>query len=165
MGRQELHSSDVTIEQKAPIVDEKKYAEEGDIILVDASVANKEWTDELAFNEEPVTIRIEPSADKHAATAHPVWVNGKGAEVFQNGRWDEIGYLPVARVLTIKRKYVAVLAGAKFDRINTEVVEKEGNDPYNTIQRFTSASVAFSVLEDKNPKGRAWLTELIRRNM
>lgn len=162
MGRSELHSSEVKIEQKAPITNQDQY--DGDIILADKPM-NKEWNDELAFNEEPVTIRIEPSAEKHAAGAHPVWVNGKGAEVFQNGRWDEIGYLPVGRVLTIKRKYVAVLAGAKFDRINTEVIDPDGERPNNAIRRFTSSTVAFSVLEDVNPKGRAWLTELIRRNM
>jgi len=165
MGRQEIHSSDVPIEQKAPIADTKKYAEEGDVILADSSIPNKEWLDELAFNEEPVTIRIEPSAEKHAATAHPIWVNGKGAEVFQNGQWQEIGYLPTGRVLTIKRKCVAVLAGAKFDRISTEITDPEGERPNNQIRRFTSASVAFSVLKDENPKGGAWLTDLIRRNM
>lgn len=164
MGRKELHSSDVKIEQKDPISDTRKYAEEGDIVLVN-SADNQPWLDELAFNEEPVTIRIEPSADKFAAAAYPVWNNGKGAEVFQGGRWDEIGYLPVGRILTVKRKTVATMAGAKFDRINTEVVEVQGENPNNLIKRFTSASVSFSVLEDKNPRGGAWLTELVRRNM
>lgn len=164
MGRKELHSDSVKIEQKPTIIDQKKHEEEGDIILVDKPV-NKEWLDELAFNEEPVTIRIEPSAEKHAAGAHPVWVNGKGAEVFQNGRWQEIGYLPVGRVLTIKRKYVAVLASAKFDNISTEVVEVVNENPNNQIKRLTSRTVSFSVLEDKNPRGGAWLTELCRRNM
>lgn len=162
MGRKELHSDSVTIEQKPSIPDHTQY--EGDIVLVDKPV-NKDWTDALAFNEEPVTIRIEPSAEKHAASAHPVWVNGKGAEVFQNGRWDEIGYLPVGLVLITKRKYVAVLASAKFDNISTEVVEQVNENPNNTIKRLTSRTVSFSVLEDKNPKGAAWLTEMIRRNM
>lgn len=164
MGRQELNSSTVKIEQKPPILDMKKHKEEGDIVLVDEN-PNKDWLDELAFNEEPVTIRIEPSAEKHAATAHPVWVNGKGAEVFQRGRWEEIGYLPAGKILIIKRKYLAVLACAKFDRIATEVDEATVENPKNVIQRFTSSAVSFSVIEDKNPKGAAWLTELIRRNM
>lgn len=162
MGRQELHSDSVKIEQKAPIIDTSKY--DGDIVLADKPM-NKDWLDELAFNEEPLTIRIEPSSEKHAASAHPIWVNGKGAEVFQNGQWQEIGYLPVGRVLIVKRKCVAVLAGAKFDRISTEVVEVQNENPNNTIRRFTSSAVSFSVLEDRNPKGRAWLSELIRRNM
>lgn len=162
MGRKALHTSDVKIEQKDPIIDPEDRG--GDIVLADERV-NKDWLDDLAFNEEPVTIRIEPSAEKHAAGAHPVWVNGKGAEVFQNGGWQEIGYLPVARNLIVKRKVVAVLAGAKFDRISTEVVEVTNENPVNKINRFTSANVTFSVLEDRNPKGRAWLTDLIRRNM
>lgn len=165
MGRQALHTADVKIEQKAPIIDTKKYAEEGDVVIVDSSIANKDWLDEIAFGEEPVTIRIEPSSERNAATAHPVWVNGKGAEVFQNNRWDEITYLPTGRALITKRKYVAVLASAKFDRITTEVEEATVERPRNEIKRFTSSNASFSVLEDKNPKGRDWLTELIRRNM
>lgn len=162
MGRKELHSSDVKIEQKPPIIDPSKY--DGDIVIADRPI-NQDWVDELAFNEEPLTIRIEPSSEKHAATAHPVWVNGKGAEVFQNGQWQEIGYLPVGRVLIVKRKIVAVLAGAKFDRITTEVIEVQNDNPDNQVRRFTSSAVSFSVLEDKNDRGRAWLTELIRKNM
>lgn len=163
MARREIHTADIKIEQKAPIVDHTTY--DGDVVIADDDITNKEWIDELAFNEEPVTIRIEPSAEKHAANAYPVWVNGKGAEVFQRGKWMEIGYLPVGRTLIVKRKYIAVLAAAKFDRIATEVEEVLNDNPINKVNRFTSASVAFSVLEDANPKGRAWLTELIRRNM
>ena len=162
MGRSEIHTGTMKTEQKAPIKDHKEY--DGDVVLVDA-IHDKNWVDELAFNEEPVTIRIEPSSEKHAASAHPIWVNGKGAEAFQNGRWEEIGYLPAGRILTIKRKYVAVMAGAKFDRISTEVEEAVGENPRNVISRFTSAPISFSVLKDDNPKGGAWLTELIRRNM
>ncbi len=162
MGRKELHNDDFKIEQKPPIADPSKY--DGDIVIADKPV-NNNWLDELAFNEEPLTIRIEPSAEKHAASAHPVWVNGKGAEVFQNGRWDEIGYLPVGRILIVKRKVVAILASAKFDRITHEVEDETAERPRNEVKRFTSSAVSFSVLEAANPKGRAWLTELIRRNM
>lgn len=162
MGRQELHSDSISIEQQAPIIDHTKYS--GDIVIADKPL-NKDWLDALEFNEEPVTIRIEPSAEKNAAGVHPIWVNGKGAEVFQKGQWMEIGYLPVGRVMTIKRKYVAVLASAKFDNITTEVIEVLNENPNNTTKRVTSRTASFSVIEDKNPKGAAWLTDLIRRNM
>lgn len=165
MAREQLHSSDVKIEQKKPIIDTKKYEEEGDVIIADASMVNKQWCEELAFNEEPVMIRIEPSSEKNAPGAHPFWNNGKGAEVFQNGQWMEIGYLPVGRALIVKRKIVAIMAGAKYDRITTEVDEPTVEKPRNEIRRFTSSAVSFSVLQDKNPKGVAWLTDLIRRNM
>lgn len=162
----EMHVSDVKIQQKDPIVgDVKREDRESEIVLVDPAATNKEYLDELKFNEEPITIRIEPSSEKNAAGAHPVWVNGKGAEVFQRGQWQEIGYLPVGRILIVKRKVVAVLAGAKFDNVTTEVEDATVENPQNLVRRLTSSAVSFSVLEDKNPRGRAWLTELIRRNM
>lgn len=162
MGRQELHTDSLEIEQKPPIVDHKDYS--GDVVLVDKPF-NKDYLDELAFQEEPVTIRLEPSSEKNAATAVPIWVNGKGAEVFQNGRWDEIGYLPVARSLIVKRKYVEVLLRTKHDAVQTDILDRDSDRPNNIIRRFTSAVSSFSILHDANPKGVAWATEMRRRNM
>lgn len=162
MGRQELHSDDVKIEQKAPILDHKEY--EGDIVLVDKPF-NKDYLDELEFQEEPVTIILNPSAEKNAPTAFPVWVNGKGAEVFQNNQWMEIGYLPVGRPLTIKRKYIEVIIRAKLDAVTTQHDDATVERPHNRINRSTSAVHSYSILEDKNPKGRAWAQEMIRRNL
>jgi hypothetical protein len=162
MARQALHSDDIAIEQKAPIVDTSKY--EGDIVTGE-KIGNAEYADELAFMEEPVTIRLEPSTDKHAAMAFPIWVNGKPAEVFQNNRWDEIGYLPVNRVLIVKRKVLEVIIRAKIDTIHTKVQEMDSDQPNNVVQRFTSPLHSFSIIEDKNPRGPAWVTEMRRRNL
>jgi hypothetical protein len=158
----ELHSADIKIDQKAPLLVEPGAAR-SEIVLTD-QLPQKEYLDELAFNEEPVTIRIEPSSDKNAPAAYPIWNNGKGCEVWQRGRWEEITYLPVGRNLIIKRKYLAIMATAKQDTVHTEVKERDGENPENIVQRFTSAVMTFSVLEDKNPRGAAWLTELRRRN-
>lgn len=155
----EVHSDDIKIEQKAPIGDLEEF--EGDVIEA-TNVINKDYADELVFNEEPVTIRIEPSSEKLAPRHFPVWVNGKGAEVFMNGRWLEMAYLPVGATVTIKRKYLAVIAMAKRDTIQTKVVKHDESEE-NLIERFTSAATSFSVIEDKNPKGSAWLSELRRR--
>lgn len=162
MGRAPLHSDSVKIEQKAPILDPSKY--EGEIVLVDKPL-NKDFLDELAFQEEPVLIILNPSSEKNAPTAFPVWVNGKGAEVFQNGKWMEIGYLPVGRPLTIKRKYVEVIIRAKLDSVTTLHDDATVERPHNRINRATSAVHSYSILEDTNPKGRAWAQEMIRRNM
>lgn len=161
-SQREQFSGDTKIEQKPDILDRDDY--DGDVILVDPDILKKEYQDELRFNEEPVTIRIEPSSEKNAAAHYPIWNNGKGAEVFQNGKWMEIGYLPVGRLLIVKRKVLAILVGSKIDRIETVVEEKHDQDPDNKIRRFTSPVHSFSVLEDKNPRGGAWLTELVRRN-
>jgi len=123
------------------------------------------YLDELAFMEEAVTIRLEPSSDKNAATAFPIWVNGKMAEVYQNGRWDEIGYLPVGRTLTVRRKVLEVIVRAKVDTVHTEIRDMDSERPNNVAQRFTSPVHSFSILEDRNPRGPAWVQELRRRNL
>lgn len=171
MPRQELHTDNVRIQQKADIVmpslgDNFDLVgdREPEIILVD-SLPSKDYQDELSFNEEPVTIRLEPSADKNAAAFFPVWVNGKGCEILRNGRWNEEAYIPVGRVITIKRKYVEVIIRVKIDTVSTAHDDATVERPINKVNRFTSAVHSFSVIEDKNPLGVAWLTELRRRNM
>jgi len=165
MPRKELHTGDIKIEQKGQIVGELLADREPEIIQADPSTM-KEVAANLAFMDEPMEIRLEPSAEKNAPLSYPVWVNGKGAEVLMvDGKWREITYLPVGTPLITKRKYVAVLVTAKYDAITTDH-DEPGTSEYvqNRINRQTSASVAFSVLDDKNPKGGAWLTELRRRN-
>lgn len=162
MGRKELHSDSVKIEQKAPIIDHDKY--EGDVVIADKPI-NADYLDELLFQEEPVKIILNPSAEKNASTAFPVWVNGKGAEVFQNNQWTEIGYLPVGRPLTIKRKYLEVIIRTKLDAITTFHEDSTVERPRNEIRRATSSVHSFSILEDRNPKGQAWAQEMIRRNL
>lgn len=162
MPRQELHSDTMPVEQMPPIADTAAY--DGDIVLTERT-HEQDYLDELAFMEEPVTIRIEPSSDKNAAGAFPVWVNGKPAEVFQMGRWDEIGYLPVGRVLVVKRKVLEVIIRAKVDTIHTKILEQDSERPNNVVQRFTSPVHSFSIIEDRNPRGPGWVTELRRRNL
>lgn len=163
MPRQELNSDSLPIEQLPPITDPSTY--DGDVLVGERiDSGSKDYLDELAFNEEPVTIRIEPSSDKNAATAFPIWVNGQKAQVFQNGRWDEIGYLPVGRELIVKRKVLEVIIRAKINTIHTRVERPESDQPHNTEDRYTSAVHSFSIIEDRNPRGAAWVREIRRRN-
>lgn len=162
MPRAALNSDDIKIEQKPSISDDPaQYS--GDIVKAEQVLA-KEYADELAFNEEPVTIRLEPTAEKNAPASFPIWVNGRGCEVLINGKWLEMTYIPVGRIVTTKRKYVEVIIRAKIDTLMTEVSEPESEHPDNKVKRFTSAVHSFSIIEDKNPAGIAWLTELRRRN-
>lgn len=163
MARQEFHSDTLKVEQKAPVTDDPSQYD-GEIVVGEKIGGNTAFLEELAFMDEPVTIRIEPSADKNAAGAFPVWVNGKGAEVFEMGRWNEIGYLPVGQVITVKRKVLEVIIRAKTDNIQTVINEMDSERPRNVIQRFTSPVHSFSIIEDRNPRGPAWVTELRRRN-
>lgn len=169
--KKEIHSSDLPIDQKRDIqhspADERA---EGDIAVADPALLKQEYLAELAFMEEPVTIRIAPGSEENAPQHILLCCNGKGCEVLLNGKWREFpgGWIPVNEELTIKRKYLEVLARAKIDRIETVKPEMGASDAemaVNKIRRFTRPSNAFSVLEDKNPRGAAWLTEVIRRNM
>ena len=51
----------------------------------------------------------------------------------------------------------------KRDAIETNVVERDNEDPQNIVQRSTTSTALFSVIEDRNPKGAEWATELRRR--
>lgn len=172
MPRAPLDSRSISIEQKPdvplPLTDPGgnpvPIEREPEIVTSDKPFT-KAYYDELAFNEEWVKIRLEPTAEKNASTHFPIWVNGKGCEVLQpNGRIDEIAYIPVGLPVTIKRKYVEVIVRAKLDTIQTKVLDETSENPHNIVNRFTSAVHSFSILEDKNPLGIEWLTELRRRN-
>lgn len=159
-ARPELHTADIGIEQKPLIESRDDLVDE--IVAAPPDVLKAEYAAALAFNEEPVTIRIERSAEKFAPRVVDAWCNGKGAEVLVNGRWVETSYLPIGVPVTTKRKYVEILARSKHDAIDTRVEGRDSEKPLNLIERSTSSKSPFSVIEDRNPKGAAWLTGLVR---
>jgi len=73
-----------------------------------------------------------------------------------------MGYLPRGRSIITKRKYVEVLARAKQDTVNTTVIERDNEDPQNFVERITTSTMSFTILQDKNPKGGEWLERLVR---
>jgi hypothetical protein len=162
MARQELHSDTLKIDQHAPITDTSTY--DGDVVLTER-IESRDYAEALAFMEEPVTIMLNPTAEKNAPTAFPVWVNGRMAEILHNGKWMEIGYLPVGQTMTIKRKVLEVIIRAKTDTVHTRVKEMDSERPNNVIERFTSPVHSFSIIEDRSPRGAAWVQELRRRNL
>lgn len=165
MPRVALKSDDIKIEQKRDLTTHDELKDRRDtVVAAPIGAADPDYQAQLAFAEEPVTIRLEPSSDPNASTMHPIWNNGKGCEVLINGQWCEATYLKVGFDWTVKRKYVAILAGAKIDKINTIKGSVTDENPQNRISRITTALVTFSVIEDKNPRGAAWLSELLRRN-
>lgn len=138
-----------------------------EILVVDPSVvAKKEYYEQLAFNEEPVTILIHRSGEKNAGrTTDLVAVNGTKAEVlFEKNGWVQIGWLPRGVQLTTKRKYVEQLAHAKVDDIATKTGKVGDENPENIIERTTRTVNAFSVVHDSNPRGAEWLDRLLRAN-
>lgn len=159
--RPETSTADIAIEQKPAI---ESRDEMSTVVSAPEDAGKADYAAQLAFNEEPITIRIERSAEKFAPLVVDCWCNGKGAEVLIQGRWVETAYLPVGMPVTTKRKYVEILARSKIDSVQTKVEDRDSEKPRNVIERFTSSKSPFSVLEDKNPKGAAWLNSLVRFN-
>ena len=160
----EIDSRDLKVTQRPDVVtqEDRQYS----IETID--VLEKDEAETLAFFEEPVKVLLHPSSEENAATSFPVWVNGKPAEVFQRNKWDEIGYLPLNKPIVIKRKVLSVIISAKVNQIKTDHPSQSARDDGfvdNRTKTFTKPLNAFSLLEDKNPKGHAWLAEQMNRNM
>lgn len=164
MGRrQELSSEDIKLEQPPSIeIPSEGAIERPAEVVTPLEAADKDdYVDQLAFNEEPVTIELLPGQDENAPPSIPVWVNGVGAQVLINGKWVVITYLPVGRQITVKRKVLETIARAKPTHIKTNVVEQPGKDPVNMIDRRNYMRYPFNIIEDKNPKGRDWLSRIL----
>jgi hypothetical protein len=169
MARQALDSNQVKIEQQKPIDLDKidPRDRDGEIAIADQSMLDDDYAAKLAFYDEPVTIRIQPSTDKNAAQFVPVWVNGRPPMIrLDDGRWFQMqdGYLPTNQELTVKRSVVEVLARAKITNIQHDADPRREDHRNNMIVPTTIMAHSFSVLRDDNPRGAAWLAEQIRRN-
>ena len=158
--RKEIYTGDLPMAE-APAATMEERAEV--IIPVDKPL-DKGYASALAFMEEPITIRIEPSDEENAPIVVDCWVNGKGAEVMDtlSGKFMEINCLPIGQPIITKRKYVEVIARARSDRV---VGKEENNRPEPgrdgwAIQRRAQRKNSFSVIHDPNPKGAEWLTRI-----
>jgi hypothetical protein len=164
MSRRAIKTDEIPIDQKTTVNLDKASPKDrvSDIVIADRPL-DKDYAAALAFMEEPVRIRIEPSSDQNAPGAHRCAVNGKGAEILINGKWLEATWLSVGVEYTVKRKYVEVLLRAKTDTVRTEIVDPQAERPQNNVHRVTSRLATFSILHDPNPKGPAWVQEVVRR--
>lgn len=162
-ARQQVHSYDTTPQQPSDVIlpetgDIERSAE---IIQPLEKTAKDPYYDELQFNEEPVTIELLQSQDENASPWVPAWNNGRGAEMLINGKWIVATYLPVGQMITIKRKILEQIVRAKPDKVSTNVIEQQGQDPINKINRRTFMKYPLTVHEDKNPKGQDWMRRIL----
>lgn len=130
----------------------------GELVLLDGIEVTPEYLDELAFNEDPVTISINPSAHKNAASIFENWSNGIGAEMLINGQWIIVRDLPVDREITVKRKIVEQIIRARVMNVQTKHEDATVAQPRNELVRTSSQVHSFTILEDRSPKAREWLT-------
>lgn len=167
--KKEFHASDVKIDQLPPVVEQGM--EEMESLLPRVHVVDKakhsgltkDYLDELAFMEEPVTVRFSSGMDRFAPKFVDCCVNGKGIEVLMNGRWLEFFQVPVNQNVTMKRKYLEVFARCK----HTDVVARhrgvpnDNSQPINETIPSTNLKHPFSVIEDRNSRGPEWLTRIL----
>lgn len=151
--RKELSTTDFQTGQDATLVlpdldsgvirpDEPK------IMIPDGPVID-EYAKELAFMEEPVTIIVHETSNENEAPLVDVYVQGV-PQFFIRGEQ-----------CTVKRKYVECLVRAKPIAISTDVRERNSENPLNLIHKKSALRYPFSIVEDRNPNGPAWLRKIM----
>lgn len=177
--RREIHSDDFQIGQHAPIADgtpredvsrvkfdPKQFGRRltkgrdeysGEILLLDKIEVTPEYLAELAFYEEPLTIIINPSTQKNAASIFENWCNGRGAEMMVNGQWMICANLPVGQPITVKRKIVEHIIRSRVMNVQTMHEQPPVEQPRNEIFRQSTPVHSFSILRDNSPRAQEWL--------
>jgi len=105
---------------------------------------------ELAFNEEVVEVMLHETTDPCAE--NPVFTACNGVtQYFYRGIPQQV-----------KRKYLAILASCKEHGISTPEYAAPDGSRAMGIRRTSSLKYPFSVISDPNPRGAAWLRDLLR---
>lgn len=132
--------------------DEFNISEIGDgplnIEVVD-KVLTCDKAEQEAFMNEMVTIMVHDSTDENAEPLIPVGINGR-MQYFARGVPQRV-----------RRCYVERLARAKKTSYSQNLDERLGEALYNTMRPHHALKYPFSVVEDPNPKGAAWLRNLL----
>jgi hypothetical protein len=153
----ELHSADLEITQPKALPPNLHPDDfEADVIVATDAVLNDGYAAELAFMEEMVTIVLYPKREKFAPRVYDFHVQGKGIRVF----CDTPTLIP--------RKYLEVIARSQPYDVKTSYNKNEdkGEDAVceNFTHRHQSAAHPFTVVEDRNPRGPAWLMKVMRES-
>ena len=120
--------------------------------LLDSNVKDvrrdKKTLDAVVFMEEPVKIMVHESTDENAQPVVDVYCNGI-PQRFVRGMEQ-----------VVKRKFVQILINARTTTVRTRT-GVEGGNVVNQLTRHTAVRYPFSVIEDRNPRGGAWLREAL----
>ena len=103
---------------------------------------------EEVFMNEIVTVLLQDTTDDNAPPHISVSVNGTTMPLMRG--------VPTL----VKRKYVEVLARCKESKYSQKAMNPMEPDRIEMKSR-TALAYPFEVMEDKNPKGRAWLNAVI----
>jgi hypothetical protein len=148
----EYHSDDTKPRALEPIVEASDL--EGQVIVTDEkALTDTDYFKELAFMREKVTVVLNKGRERKAPMYEQFGVNGK------------IIWIQVNTPTVIERSYLEVMARSQPISIRTESGEVPDDAlTQNIVHRDQRANFSFSVIEDKNPKGAAWLQKIIRES-
>jgi len=105
---------------------------------------------EEAFMQELVKIMLFPTTDPNAPPHADVTVNGVRRIIPRN--------VPFA----VPRMHLEVLARMKETRVSQDMTpDANGEITMASLRGHTGLAYPFSVIEDKNPKGPAWLSNVL----
>jgi hypothetical protein len=135
MAKQKIQG--IEISDDAPTVD--MVSESKDFAALAASEA---------FMNEPVTIMVHSTTDENQPPQVIVNCNGMNQPIFR-------GYPTV-----VKRKYVEILARMKETKYSQVTRNPAAPDQIDMVARH-GLSYPFDLVEDKNPRGRAWLNNVL----
>lgn len=103
-----------------------------------------------AFMHEMMTILVSDPTDEEDLQIISLVVNGTMQPIVRG--------VPT----TVRRKYVEALARAKETRYKQ--IQRDANDPASLVMvPRTVLTYPFSVERDDNPRGRAWLREILKQ--
>lgn len=109
----------------------------------------KNYLEELAFMNEQVTVIVHESSDPLAEPLPEIRCNGR-LQIFPRGQ-----------EVVCRRAFVEVLARAKpIHYSSQEYIDGDGNKAIKYPQK-KSLRYPFSVVDDPNPRGRAWLKQVL----
>lgn len=101
-----------------------------------------------SFMQEPVTVMVHESTDQNDSELVQVSINGR-TQFFARGRPQ-----------TVRRCYVERLARAKKTAYSQTLDDRLG-EAMNVMKPHHALRYPFSVIEDANPKGSAWLRGIL----
>lgn len=102
-----------------------------------------------AFMNEKLTVMVHESTDPNDDDIVHIGVNGV-RQFFQRGRPQ-----------LVRRCFVERLARAKRTAYTQNLDDRLGEAQFNTMRPHHALRYPFSVIEDQNPRGSAWLRNLL----
>jgi hypothetical protein len=152
----EVHTEDMPLAQpgdiKLPDLEAAFVPDRESVSLIEkpgTKADDEAYFNELKFNEDVLTIILEPGTEDNSPLYQDTYCNGVCELV------------PVGREYKIKRKFLESLVRAQPVTVRTEVERRGDQDPLNHIRRTARAKFPLSILHDPaGGRGHEWLRRI-----